>query len=233
MKKTQLFLLHFAGGSRYSFQFLHSLLLEFEVHALELPGRGKRMGEDLLRDFDAAAQDLYNQILQQTDSMDYIIYGHSLGAYLALTVTHMLEKANRGPACLVVSGNAGPGVHSGRERYLLDHEAFLDELKRLGGVPKEVLEDEELLDFVLPVLRADFELADKNYFDESASVSAPIFVLMGSEEEDVKDVGNWGKFTRSSFGYKIVKGGHFFIFDHPHEIARSIRLNYEKSKRHA
>ncbi len=52
MKKTQLFLLHFAGGNYYSFRFMFPQLNEFEIIPVELPGRGKRMKENLLKDFD-------------------------------------------------------------------------------------------------------------------------------------------------------------------------------------
>ena len=61
--KTQLFLLHFAGGSCYSFDFLNDTLSKkFECHALELPGRGKRNQEKLLLHKEEAIQDYCDQI---------------------------------------------------------------------------------------------------------------------------------------------------------------------------
>ncbi len=62
MNKPQLFLLHFAGGNRYSFQFLLPQLSAFNVVALELPGRGNRLNEPLLDNFNEAASDLYQQV---------------------------------------------------------------------------------------------------------------------------------------------------------------------------
>jgi external thioesterase TEII len=47
MEKPQLFLLHFAGGSCYSFQFMLPYLKDFNVLPIELPGRGRRIKESL------------------------------------------------------------------------------------------------------------------------------------------------------------------------------------------
>src|ERR1043166_8245649 len=87
MKKPQLFLLHFAGGNCYSFQFMMPLLRDFEVVSLELPGRGKRINEPLVTNFDLAANDILRQLRQKLASSSFLIYGHSMGAYLALRVS--------------------------------------------------------------------------------------------------------------------------------------------------
>jgi surfactin synthase thioesterase subunit len=42
----------------------------------------------------------------------------------------------------------------------LPEREFVEELPRLNGTPAEVLAGSELLDLMLPVLRADFEMAE-------------------------------------------------------------------------
>src|SRR5579859_5869614 len=101
MMKPKLFLLHFAGGNCYSFQFMSSLLNEFDVISPELPGRGKRMKEELLKDFELAALDIYEQVAKQNGASRFMIYGHSMGAYLALRVSRMLEMEGKPPAYLI------------------------------------------------------------------------------------------------------------------------------------
>jgi len=221
-----LFLLHFAGGNRYSFQFLTSYLKDFEVIPLELPGRGRRMGEDLLRNFDIAAADLYEQVVRCLDGPDFLIYGHSMGAYLALRVANMLERSGLHPAYLFVSGNAGPGIRDSRNRYLMGREEFIEELKKLGGIPEELIEDQELFDLFEPVLRADFEIAESNDIDQDPPVSAPLFAMMGSEEEDVESISNWSRYTRSAYRHEVLTGDHFFIHRHPEKVAGLIRHYY-------
>jgi external thioesterase TEII len=229
MKKTQLFLLHFAGGNRYSFQFLLPYLKSFDVIPLELPGRGRRMGEPLLRKFDVAAQDMYDQIIPKITSPDFMIYGHSMGAYLGLRVSVMLEAAGKTPAYLFVSGNAGPGMKEGDRSFLLNRQDFADELKRLGGIPEEFLADDELFELFEPILRADFEIADRSALHNEKPTSAPLFAMMGNLEEDVNDIANWGNYTKSTFASEVMEGGHFFIHKHPARIAGIIRSCYDKT----
>jgi surfactin synthase thioesterase subunit len=203
-------------------------LKDFETIPLEIPGRGKRNREDLLKDFDLAAWDLYGQIVEKLESGDFLIYGHSMGAYLTLRVCGLLEKEKLFPACLVVSGNPGPGIGMEKRRYLLEKAEFIEELMKLGGVSPEVIENEELLDLLLPILRADFEVSERNNLKLEAPVRAPVFAIMGNEEEYVDEIGNWKNYTLSGFNKRILKGDHFFIFRHPQEIAQIIRYSYGK-----
>lgn len=161
-QKPQLFLLPFGGGNYYSYQFMLPHLNDFEVMPLELPGRGNRMNEELLKNYDTAVTDIYKQIKAQRKNVPYLIYGHSLGAYLALGATHLLEKDATPPVYLILTGNPGPNARESKNRHLFGPEEFINELRRLGGIPEEVLENKELFAFFEPVLRADFELADAN-----------------------------------------------------------------------
>ena len=228
MKNPQLFLLHFAGGNCYSFQTLLPLLTGFDVVPLELPGRGLRIHETLLKDFELAAQDLYNQVLNKLSTPDFLIYGHSMGAYLALKVATMLEETKKPPVCLLVSGTPGPGVGVRKRRYQLAYDDFVAELRRLGGVPEELLADKELLSFFEPIIRADFEIVEREEIVIESVISAPIVSLMGSREEYTDEISNWKRFTRSDFSYEILEGDHFFIYKHQARIANIITHAYCK-----
>lgn len=211
MNKPQLFLLHFAGGSRYSFEFMKGRLQQFEFVPLELPGRGRRLEETLITDFEQAAEDMYGQLIGHLRSDDFLIYGHSMGASLALKVTAMLEKSGRYPAHLIVTGNAGPGVHTSKGRHLLEQDAFKVSLKELGGIPDEVLEEEDLFAFYEPILRADFQVVEECNPGGFTPVRTPLFALMGDREEDAGRIANWKNFVLSSFHSAILPGDHFFI----------------------
>lgn len=226
MKKPQLFLLHFAGGNCYSFQFMIPLLKDFEVICLELPGRGKRINEPLVKDFDLAANDIFRQLQEKLTSSSFLIYGHSMGAYLALRVSKLLESIGKSPAYLVVSGNAGPGVSDEKRRYLLGKDEFIKELKSIGGIPDEVFEHEELFDFFEPVLRADFEIAETNHKVNESVVNIPIYAMMGNEEEKVDNISNWARFSTVAFNYEILEGDHFFIHRYPERVATVIKDCY-------
>lgn len=227
MNKAQLFLIHFAGGNSYSFRFMNLFFKDFEIISLELPGRGKRVTEQLITDFDQAAQDIFNQIRKKRIDSKFAIYGHSMGASLALRVTKLLENINDCPACIFVSGNPGPGVSDNKKRYLLEKKEFIEELKKLGGVSDELIDNRELFDFFEPILRADFEIAENNKLEFETAVVTPIYAMMGSEEGMVEKISNWSNYTNAHFDYEIMEGDHFFIHNHASKIARIIKTNYD------
>lgn len=227
----QLFLLHFAGGSVYSFDFLKkNVRKDVDFIPLELPGRGKRYHEELIKNKEEAINDYCNQIRLLRNGRPYLIYGHSMGATLGLSVAAKLEAAGDAPLKLIVSGNAGPGVKKEQSiiRYLLDDFEFKKELKELGGMPYEVLENNDLYNYFSPIMRADFECIEKYFFSEKGiQINTPIHAIMGSEENTSDKIENWKNFTTSDFEYTILKGNHFFIYDHPIQLLNIITNNSE------
>ncbi|MBB6269859.1 surfactin synthase thioesterase subunit [Pedobacter cryoconitis] len=226
MSKPQLFMFHFAGGNSYSFKFMNPYLQEFTIEPIELPGRGRRSGEILITDFHTAAKDVYKQIRSKLNSKHFLIYGHSMGAYLALKVTKMLEHDNISPVGIIVTGNAGPKISENKKRYLLNEKDFVKEVKKLGGLPSEVLENQELLDYFMPILKADFEISEENNLERDSTINVPIYSLMGDTEEHADKITNWSKYTRSDFKHEVLSGDHFFIYNHPERLAKIITKHY-------
>ncbi|QIH33430.1 alpha/beta fold hydrolase [Sphingobacterium sp. DR205] len=228
-KKKQLILLHFAGGSSYSYQFMKPYLDGFNCISLELPGRGRRMENKLLIDFDAAVFDLYQQILLNLKTSPFVVYGHSMGAYLAFRLTYLLEKNGTPPTYLFVTGSAGPKVKFEKKRYLLDDKNLLNEIKAMGGLPEEILKNKDFTDYYLPIIRADFELIEKSNLINESPVNVPIFAIMGNEEERYRKISEWQIYTTAQFNYEILEGNHFFIYRHAQYIASKIKYIYEKN----
>ncbi|WP_276381407.1 alpha/beta fold hydrolase [Flavobacterium sp. H4147] len=227
--KYQLFLLHFAGGSCYSFDFLKKHFdANIDFIPLELPGRGKRFEEELLKSREEAINDYCRQIVSLNNGAPFIIYGHSMGASLGFNVVAKLEEHGYFPKRFVVSGNPGPGVKKKRDliRYLLDDFEFKEELRSLGGIPEEVLTNKQLYEFFAPIMRADFECIEKKYHRQHHTIKAPIYAVMGSEEEYCDDIKNWHQYTNAAFDYKILKGSHFFIYDHAAEMAAILKESF-------
>ncbi len=222
MKKKQVFLIHFAGGNCYSFEFLRPYVQDVEFIPLELPGRGRRVNEPLINNFEAAAKDLFTQIMQKVVTDNYVIFGHSLGAILSLKLAHMLDAAEKKPRAIIVSGNPGPGFQNNKKRYLLTREDLMKELKELGGMPLEFFLVEDLFNFFEPIIRADFELVEGDSFSQLGPVNVPIYAVLGTNEHFVKHIDNWGNFTKTSFEREILEGNHFFIFDHPQRLSQII-----------
>jgi len=224
-------MLHFAGGNCYSFVFLRKYLeSHFELCPLELPGRGKRMTEPLLKSKPDAINDLFQQIKSlRKATTSYVVYGHSMGASLGLYIAERLEKTGDLALALVVTGNAGPGISKQKNRYLLPEEEFKTALKQLGGMPYEVVENEELYQFFEPILRADFEIVEKDNDLKAPVLNTSILALMGSNEENAGHIDNWKNYTHSSFKGRLLEGDHFFIHQHSEELANYILKAYDRS----
>lgn len=223
MTKPQLFMFHFAGGNCNSFRFLDSQLPNITIENPELPGRGMRSDEQLVTSFNLAAVDLYSQVKERLVSKNIILYGHSMGALFALRITQMLEAENIVPSHLIVSGSPGPGINTSERMHLLNDEEFILQLKKLGGLPSEFLENQELLDYFTPILKADFELCETNDLDKNPSVTAPIYSIMGDLEKHVNSIQNWSNYTHSSFKSEIHSGNHFFIYKSAERIGEIIK----------
>ena len=62
------------------------------------------------------------------------------------------------------------------------HEQFVEELRRLGGTSQAILENSELLDIFLPVLRADFALSESYDYRVQEPLSLPTFAYAGESD---------------------------------------------------
>lgn len=214
------FFLHFAGGNCYSPRFMSKDVDAFELFFIELPGRGH---EKLIDDFDLAAADLFKQVRAIVIDNDFIVYGQSMGAYLALRVCGLLEMGGGTAKHLFVSGNAGPGEVTDGKTFELPDSEFIEELISLGGRSTELLNKKEFIDLYLPILCADFRVAEHHIFDEGFKIESPIFALIGSEEFAVSMTESRRRITRSMFGLRIFPGGHFFIYESTRSICQIIR----------
>lgn len=229
MSKPQLFMFHFAGGNENSFNFLEPGLQEFKIETIELPGRGMRSGEMLIKNFSVAADDCYRQVREKLNTTNFVLYGHSMGASLAFRVAKMLEQENISPSCLIVTGNAGPKVKGNVKRYLLKPEDFIKEVKILGGLSPEFLESQELMDYFMPIMKADFEIAEENNLDSKSIINTPVYAVMGDSEKHVKDIANWSGYTTSDFKYEVLQGDHFFIRNHAERLSTIILKFYREN----
>jgi len=222
--KYTIWCLPFAGASYYSYRPLFkSLENTIHVKYLELPGRGNRVDESLCINYHKMLDDLYDQIAAKVTE-PFVLFGHSMGAQLAYDITCLLEiRAGLKPDKLVVSGRGAPHSVEMKQRHDLPKNEFKQELKQLGGVPKEIIEDQEFFSFFEPILRADFQAIEDYVYTGHNVLNVPILALLGDNEETTENQSrSWSQYTNNRFHLEIYKGGHFFLFDHVEEILKLI-----------
>ena len=219
MSRLTLFGLPFAGGNAYSYRPLaEHMSAEINFVPLELPGRGRRVGEPLLEDIAALADDVLAQIGPQLEA-PYALYGHSMGANLVYLLAHRIEQLDSPrPLHLFVSGCAAPSISpkpEHQQRHRLPRGAFVHMLRQLGGCPPEILANDQLMEFFEPIIRADFTA--NACFEPPARppLEIPITALSGSADEvSLSAVEAWAEETRGPFSVHAFPGDHFFIFAH-------------------
>ena len=185
------------------------------------------MNEPYLKDFDAACADIFAQLKKKISSNRFLIYGHSMGAMIALKVTSLLESINITPDRIIVTGSPGPGIYNERAMYLMDDIEFKRQLKLIGGVSEEILQNSQMFEYYAPILRADFEVLEKDIeLSSFPAVTVPVYAVMGLGEDHSAKITNWAGFTKNTFSSKVLPGNHFFIYENAAEIARIINIAY-------
>jgi surfactin synthase thioesterase subunit len=53
-------------------------------------------------------------------------------------------------------------------------------------------------------------------------ITTPIYAIMGTGEDDSAYIHNWAKYTSGNFGYELMEGDHFFVFNNGQKIAEVI-----------
>lgn len=234
-KRFTVYYFPFAGGSSYSYkEFMQDEENGLLLKRLDYPGHGLRIAEPLHKDIQTIADDAFNTICNDAPD-NYVIYGHSMGAVVGFLVARRLARNKRPlPVHLFFTGCGAPSTLSERKkRYHLPEDEFIEELVKLGGLPKEILEDKDIMAFFEPILRADFEALEEYVYEKDAPLDIPITVITGTGETiPDENAMAWQAESTYPLTYKRMEGDHFFISRHAPDIQQEITaFSYSASSR--
>jgi medium-chain acyl-[acyl-carrier-protein] hydrolase len=217
----RLFCFPYAGGSAQIFRdWQQELPNEIEVSPVHLPGRGKRVREKPFTELLALAEVLAAELSPHVDE-PYALFGHSLGATIAFEVARTLRREGlQLPLHLFVSGCRAPQLFPTSYRsYDLPSADLISRLRKLNGTPSEILESPTLMEFFLPIIRADLQMIQTYNYSVEAPLSCPISAFGGWQdlEEPPEMISAWCEQTTSSFQCQLFEGDHFFLHsEHDH-----------------
>lgn len=212
--RLRLFCFAYAGGGASAFAaFARALPPSVEIISVQLPGREGRFHEAPLTQL-PEVMDGVSRALGDCLDKPYLLFGHSLGALIAFELTRMfVAHARPLPAALIVSGKRAPQMPS-RRRALsrLPDDEFIQEIANYKGTPASVLENRELMELVLPRLRADARLFDDYQYRASGPLPCPIVAFGGTDDPHVNldELDGWRDLTHA-FSSRVFEGDHFFI----------------------
>jgi medium-chain acyl-[acyl-carrier-protein] hydrolase len=184
-----------------------------DVRPIELPGRENRLRDpafDRLAPLVAAlVRDLAPYVQKP-----FAFFGHSMGAIVTFELARMLRRvAAAQPVHLFIAACQAPHLPPNRPPiHALPRALFVRELARMEGTPAEILQCEELMDLILPTLRADFALCETYAYAPGPPLTCPISVFGGGRDPLVSatDLLAWRQHTVSAFTLRLMDGGHFF-----------------------
>jgi surfactin synthase thioesterase subunit len=222
----RLYCIPHAGGSASSYLALsRALAPRVEVVALQYPGRLDRFAEPPVESITGLA-DIIAKIIEQGHGGRTAVLGHSMGALVAFEISRRVNGLEH----LFVSGAVPSPYYSLGEGFTRngdagpDDDTLLAEIRGYGGTQAEVLADESMLELILPPLRADYR-ALVRYRPEEARVAVPVTVLIGKSDPRTAPelAARWQeKTTAGPIEQHAFPGGHFYLHDHPREIAEIV-----------
>ncbi len=175
--------------------------------------------------------DVFEQIKTKIASdTPYAIYGHSMGALIGYLITRRIARERMPmPIHLFFSGAKPPfTLEEEPPVHLFKRDELVDQLRRLGGIPDRILNNEKLILFLEPIVRADFRVIRTYQHQQGHPFDLPITVIIGTRENISREQALlWQRETARKIELKFFEGDHFFIFDHAREIMELVdqRIN--------
>jgi surfactin synthase thioesterase subunit len=214
--RLQLLCFHHAGGNANAFlPWKAHLSPDIELCAVQLPGRGARMAEPPVRDFDTLVDALVD-VIRHHVRHPFAFFGHSMGGLIAFEVARRCQRLGLPmPQHVFVSASSAPSDRGAPMRlHELDDERLIEALRAYDGTSPEALAHEELTDMMLRAVRADFALlAQYRYEPERPPLPVPITVLAGRQDEIVphESLDRWQECTQLPCRRHEFDGGHFYL----------------------
>jgi surfactin synthase thioesterase subunit len=233
----RVFAIPYAGGNSYCYRTL-SIAIDkaMQWETLELPGRGKRLGESLLGTIDEMALDVVRQIKLASPTA-FALFGHSMGGLVAHRVAEiMLRDEAQGIELthLILSGCRPPEFLDRREsRGRLSRAELIVEIDKLGGLPALIRNDPEMMAFFEPILRADFGAVDQYRGGNTPPLKTPVLVLSGRDDQEVTaaHIDGWRGHFEQPVQFSEFFGDHFYFLEHGEALAQRIYefLGFDRS----
>jgi medium-chain acyl-[acyl-carrier-protein] hydrolase len=196
------------------FGWAHELSDHFEVWTVQLPGRGMRITEPLMTSFQAVLDQVALAVSCLADK-PFAIFGHSLGARLGFETARWLRRHGYlEPVRLFASASVAPHFPRDHPPFSqLPDSGLIQKLREFNGIPEPALANAELLELILPIVRADFAVSEDYAFSPEPPLDVPIDALYGLDDPEVRrdNAALWREHTCRAFGLHGFPGDHFYF----------------------
>ncbi|HEV2150491.1 MAG TPA: thioesterase II family protein [Longimicrobiaceae bacterium] len=213
--RLRLFCFPYAGGGASIYRdWQQSLPAEVDVCPVQLPGRENRFAEPPFDRLAPLVQTLADALAPHMDA-PFAFYGYSNGALVGFELARELRRRGmRGPEQLFAAACPAPHLPDRDPPiHALPDGELVAEIRRLNGTPDEVFHSDELMQLLIPLLRADAAIHETYVHPPEEPLDVPITASGGTNDPkaDRAEMEAWAEHTRAGFSLRMVPGDHFFI----------------------
>jgi medium-chain acyl-[acyl-carrier-protein] hydrolase len=222
----RLFCFPYVGGGARIFQtWADRLPIAVEVCPIELPGHGTRLIEPPYSTLNALL-DATLQALHPLLDRPFALFGHSMGALVSFELARSLRRNyHLEPNYLIVAGHRAPQIPDPElQIHTLSEPEFREKLRRLNGTHPTILNSAEMMELLMPTLRADFAICETYTYTPEPPLNCPILAMGGTQDAATKRgrLQAWREQTTSNFSKLVFPGEHFFIHSAEAQVLRSL-----------
>lgn len=225
--KPNLICAHHAGGGASFFYPWAKFFSDFNVFALQLPGREELIHQHRANTMGEAIEMVWEAFESHTFE-PYILFGHSMGALISFELARKaMNNSTTLPSKLIVSACRAPHKKLSRKPiHKFNDKDFINAIKSYGGLSEALSKNiDELKELYVPVLRSDFEIAE-NYINDQINIFPfDITVLHGNDDPSVElsSAREWKAYTNGSFVMNSFSGGHFYLNENKNLFLKTLR----------
>ncbi len=211
----RLFLFPYAGGGPAVFsKWAAGFSSDIETWIAHYPGRGSRHNEPPIKQILVLAEHL-SEAIQPFMDKPFAFLGHSLGGLVAFELARHLRRNDLPqPEILFISACGAPHIPDPYPPiHALPDAEFLRSLQQLKGIPSELFHQPDMLQLLLPILRADFQAMESYDYASEPPLNCPLVAFGGLDDPRLsrERLDGWCSHTNSDFRSQYFSGDHFFI----------------------
>jgi medium-chain acyl-[acyl-carrier-protein] hydrolase len=143
-------------------------------------------------------------------------FGYSMGALISFELARQLRRRDdRLPVRLCVAAYCAPHQLVPSTRKMMDclPPEMFKEVLRYEGIPEYIIQNNALMQILLPTLQADFELCDTYVYRDEPPLDTPFSIFGGLQDSrtSVTSLEAWRTQSSRTCSLRMLPGSHFFL----------------------
>ncbi|WP_024782220.1 thioesterase II family protein [Streptococcus mutans] len=172
--------------------------------------------------------DLYYKNLITILKKDSILFGHSMGGTIAYFLAKKIAEKNPEltPKKLIFSAAVAPDHMKNKRLSDKENEIIFKEIKRIGTMPEELTDNQELVDYFASILRADYKIIEEISEIEVQKIDIPTFFIMCHKDSltSCQTILKWKDYLDSKISFYMMPAdaGHMYLKKYKEAVADKI-----------